>query len=69
MSEVKEKKDKDPMFISKDYWFFNKGKMVCKSIRVDYLYLGWMDSKRGSWRRIITVDNIFIRVPSGYTDI
>ena len=48
VSEVKEKKDKDPMFISKEYWFFNKGKMVCKSIRVDCLYLGWMDSKRGS---------------------
>ena len=67
MSEVKEKKDKDPMFISKDYWFFNKGKMVCKSIRVDYLYLGLMDSKRGSLRRLIASDISFIRVPPRFT--
>ena len=29
VSKVKENKDKDRMFISEEYWFFNKEKMVC----------------------------------------
>ena len=45
------------MFISKEYSLLNKGEMVCLSIKVDCLYLGWIESKIGSWKKLLFTDH------------
>ena len=32
-------------------------------IKVDCAYKGWMNSKRGSWMKLIDIDILSIRVP------
>ncbi|KAH0670709.1 hypothetical protein KY289_025202 [Solanum tuberosum] len=46
--EVKEKQNQDPIFLE---------------LKVDCVYQGWMNSKKGSWKKHIAPDILSIRVP------
>ena len=75
VSEVKEKQDQDPIVLDLktsvhkqrvlDFEQGGDGKIT----KEDYVYLRWMDSKRGSWRRIIAQNIPFIQVPPRCTAI
>ena len=68
-SEVKEKQDQDPILLDlkesvhkQRVLDFEQGGDG-KSTKEDHVYLRWMDSKRGSRRRLIAPDIPFIQVP------
>ena len=75
VSEVKEKKDQDPILLElkanvhkqKVLAFVQGGDGVLRYQGRLCVLKRWMDSKRGSWRKLIAPDILSIRVPQRCT--